>query len=311
MFDLPCKSGKCQVAGIPVFVENPVGTCRTGVDRDGMPWMTIMKNSYGHIPCCEGADGEYLDVYIGDYSGIAGKAYVVKQRCPFTGKYDEDKVMLGFLNQEQARCAYLEHYNRPDYLGKIVAVPMDEFVRGVKAGRAPWMGKVKKGGEQFTAKWKIRRERREEADLNKDIDRALSDNGLSDGEKRATKKIVKMEIGSGGKILKGEKNKAYHRQIRSKAKLLADHTDKRRVAKIGQMVDQISKDYAAEPEQPTWSFDGPAQNDNGSVPDAGAGRQMERELAWLHNERRLNAVHEIQEGTLAAVSNSLGTSQTQ
>jgi hypothetical protein len=47
--------------------------------------------------------------------------------------YDEDKAMLGFASEDEARAAYLQHYDDPRFLGPITAMPVDEFVAKVRA----------------------------------------------------------------------------------------------------------------------------------------------------------------------------------
>ena len=54
-------------------------------------------------------------------------AFVVHQNDPATGAYDEDKVMLGFDSEDEARKAYLSQYDRPGFLGDIVKMDIDTF----------------------------------------------------------------------------------------------------------------------------------------------------------------------------------------
>jgi hypothetical protein len=53
--------------------------------------------------------------------------YIVNQNDPVTGKFDEQKVMLGFKNEEEAKEAYLKQYDRPGFLGDIVKMDIDTF----------------------------------------------------------------------------------------------------------------------------------------------------------------------------------------
>src|SRR5882672_5574960 len=90
----PPKPKARQFAGLRVMVENPKGTIRSGVDRDGSPWEQIMQNDYGYLSKATGADGEGLDVFLGDNED-APNAYIVHQNHPHNGQFDEDKVVLG------------------------------------------------------------------------------------------------------------------------------------------------------------------------------------------------------------------------
>jgi hypothetical protein len=64
--------------------------------------------------------------YIGPNSDSA-KVFVVHQNDPTTGEYDEDKVMLGFGSENEAREAYLSQYDRPGFLGDIDAMDIETF----------------------------------------------------------------------------------------------------------------------------------------------------------------------------------------
>ncbi|MEK7766014.1 MAG: hypothetical protein AAB368_07225, partial [bacterium] len=91
-----------------------------------------MPHHYGYIRTTEGADGDHVDCYIGP-DPDAQDAYVVRQRDPRTGKYDEDKVMLGFGSEAEARAAFLAA--RDDghrALGDVVKIPMGEFRNRVR-----------------------------------------------------------------------------------------------------------------------------------------------------------------------------------
>jgi hypothetical protein len=85
-----------------------------------------MHFDYGYIRGTEGVDGDHVDVYIGP-NEEALKVYVVHQNDPVTGKYDEDKVMLGFDSLYEAKKAYMKQYDRPGFLGGIDILPLEQF----------------------------------------------------------------------------------------------------------------------------------------------------------------------------------------
>ncbi len=116
--------------GLPLAIENRVGSVRKGVDSNGKKWRTIFKHPYGYIKGTEGNDGEEIDAYIGP-NDKATHAFVVHQRKLDSGKHDEDKVMLGFDSKAEARAAYLDHYNKvgPKLLGAISTLTVDELKR--------------------------------------------------------------------------------------------------------------------------------------------------------------------------------------
>ena len=129
--------------GIDVAIENREGSVRSGVDPDGKPWQTRMLYPYGYVSRSEGADGDEVDCYVGP-SQQAENVYVIHQRK--AGKwteYDEDKCMLGFDSIEDAKLAYMKHYNDPRFLGEVTTIPVAEFKRKVAATKkAPGMIKA-------------------------------------------------------------------------------------------------------------------------------------------------------------------------
>ena len=129
--------------GLKVSIENDAGTLRHGVSADGRAWHVRMHYAYGYIRRTEGMDGDQVDVYVGPHFD-APMVYVVHQRRYGDWKnYDEDKAMLGFLSEDDARSAYLSCYDDPRFLGPITAMPVAEFVAKAKATlHAPQMIKA-------------------------------------------------------------------------------------------------------------------------------------------------------------------------
>jgi hypothetical protein len=115
-----------KFAGFNISIENKKGSVRSGKDKDGHEWHSNMHYDYGYIRGTEGVDGDHVDVYIGP-DEESQSVYIVHQNDPVTGKYDEDKVMLGFSSMHDAKKAYLKQYDRPGFLGKIDIIPIEEF----------------------------------------------------------------------------------------------------------------------------------------------------------------------------------------
>lgn len=118
--------GRTTFQGMRIAIENRKGEARCGKDRDGKKWRTVMRHPYGYIVGSKGADGGGVDVYVGP-DKKAPDAYVVHQRDKRTGKYDEDKVMLGFRSKKEAKEAFLSHYDSPKFLGPIKRVEVDRL----------------------------------------------------------------------------------------------------------------------------------------------------------------------------------------
>ncbi len=128
------KKGHLTLLGLDIALENPKGYTRSGTDQDGRPWQSTMPHDYGYIKRTQGADGDHVDVFIGD-KPESEMVYVVDQVDPKTGKFDEHKVMMGFADEQAARAGYLGNYEEGwQGLGAIKAMPVDAFKRWVKGG---------------------------------------------------------------------------------------------------------------------------------------------------------------------------------
>jgi hypothetical protein len=124
------KLGHVRVAGLDISVENPQGSERKGTDRNGKPWSITMQHHYGYIKGTKGKDKDHIDTFVrpGTPDDWTGNVYVVDQKNPDTGAFDEHKVMLGFDSVEGARDAYHSNYE-PGWRGMraISAVSMGEL----------------------------------------------------------------------------------------------------------------------------------------------------------------------------------------
>ncbi|QJT28377.1 PLxRFG domain-containing protein [Aeromonas media] len=128
------KKGHLTLQGLDIALENPKGSTRSGTDQDGKAWQSTMAHDYGYIKRTLGADGDHVDVFIGDQPD-SETVYVVDQVDPKTGKFDEHKVMMGFADEQAARVGYLGNYEAGwKGLGAIKAMPAEEFKRWMKEG---------------------------------------------------------------------------------------------------------------------------------------------------------------------------------
>ena len=121
--------------GIPVVIEWPKGSTRTGKDKEGKSWRRDMKADYGYINDGSTAVGDHepLDVYIGP-DVDSDKAYLITQLTD-DGEFDEYKMILGTSNLEEAEALYLSHY--PDdwedtRVGEVEEVPFDSLLNAVE-----------------------------------------------------------------------------------------------------------------------------------------------------------------------------------
>lgn len=119
--------------GLTIAIEHPEGTVREGVDETGKPWRTVFRYAYGEILGTLGLDGDPVDVFIGSYSD-APEVYIVQQmKRKQWDTPDEQKCMINFASIDEAKAAYLGHYDDPRFFGGITAMPVDEFIAKVRA----------------------------------------------------------------------------------------------------------------------------------------------------------------------------------
>lgn len=129
------RKGRVRLNGFDIAIENPKGSTRRGTAPDGTAWESQMAHHYGDIKGTEAADGDNLDVFIGD-SLEASNAYVIDQ-VNDDGAFDEHKVMLGFDSLEQAREGYLANYAEGwQGIGEISETSSEALKSWVKEGDA-------------------------------------------------------------------------------------------------------------------------------------------------------------------------------
>lgn len=124
--------------GLNVSIENPKGSERSGIGKDGNPWSVKMPHDYGYIKGTEGADGDHVDVYIGRHKK-SPHVFVIDQHDCDSGDFDEHKCMLGFANANQAAKAYDKGFS--DGKGgerrrSMLHLSIDDFKEWLKAGNA-------------------------------------------------------------------------------------------------------------------------------------------------------------------------------
>lgn len=128
--------GHVKVQGLDVTIENAKGQVRTGRDADGNEWSVDMPAAYGYVKRTTGADGEQVDVYLGD-EPQADTVFVIDQTDADTMVFDEHKVMVGFPDADAARATYEAGFSDgrgADRLGGMTAMSMDEFKGWLKKG---------------------------------------------------------------------------------------------------------------------------------------------------------------------------------
>jgi len=120
--------GKVSIQGLRVVIENPKGSTRSGVNKDGKRWESKMKAHYGYFSSTEGNDGDEVDVFLGDLAESASPKIFVVNQVDEKGKFDEHKVMFGYKDLAAAKAGYLENYEAGwRGLGSIKEIALDKF----------------------------------------------------------------------------------------------------------------------------------------------------------------------------------------
>lgn len=127
------RKGHVKVLGLDVTIETPRGSARSGISPEGRPWSRVMNHHYGYIKGTVGADGQHLDVLLGDQPhNPTRQVFVVDQQKP-GGGFDEHKVLMGFRNQRAAEQAYKSEYPKDwQGMGRVRAMSVPEFKQWAK-----------------------------------------------------------------------------------------------------------------------------------------------------------------------------------
>ena len=121
-------SRRMDFQGMKISIENDKGELRhwydVGAKKEGT---TKMQYPYGYIRRTIGDDDEHVDVYVGPNES-EDTVYIIRQnKAPNFDRYDEEKVMIGFESEKDAKQAYLTHYNSPKFFGSIRAMDIEDF----------------------------------------------------------------------------------------------------------------------------------------------------------------------------------------
>lgn len=122
-----------SVHGLRLVIETAKGEIRRGRD-----WSVTMPEHYGYIAETFGADNDEVDCFLGP-NPESERAWVIDQRRPDTGTFDEHKVMIGFVSQADALNCYLRAYDDGlafARIGGITEMSMQDLKAWLAAGRA-------------------------------------------------------------------------------------------------------------------------------------------------------------------------------
>ena len=139
------KMGHLSFQGLPISIENPKGSTRSGQDRDGNTWSNKIHQHYGYIKGTMARDKDHIDCFIGDQHN-SDKVFVINQNNPKDGKFDEHKIMFAFLTHSDAVKGYLKNYDndweQKGGIGSVYGTDMKTFKNWIKNGntKVPFKG---------------------------------------------------------------------------------------------------------------------------------------------------------------------------
>lgn len=173
------KTGKVNVQGLDISIENPIGSVRSGTGPEG-PWEVTMPANYGRILGTTASDGDHVDVYLGPEPDRTN-VYVVDQINPETEKFDEVKTMIGFPDKASAIATYDAAFSDgrgPERRAAVTETTIDQFKTWLEKGsqKKPFSESTQTGtkeGEQANGQ-----ENQTQKEQQKEV-AALADEGLA------------------------------------------------------------------------------------------------------------------------------------
>ena len=135
---------RTEFQDLPVSIENRKGSIRRGKDKKG-EWKTKMTAPYGYIRRTVGVDGDQLDCFVGKDKD-SHFAYVIHIKDPKTGKYDEDKVFLGYKTFKEAMKVFKQNYDDwKKYYQGFDIIEMEKFKKKIEKVKGRKLTKSIKG----------------------------------------------------------------------------------------------------------------------------------------------------------------------
>lgn len=120
--------------GLDISIENPKGSERSGTNKDGKEWRSVMPAHYGYFKRSIGADGDHIDCYLGENEN-SKRVYVIDQKDDSTGKFDEHKIMLNYGDRDEAEKAYRSAFSdKKNRIMKVTRMTIPEFKDWLKNG---------------------------------------------------------------------------------------------------------------------------------------------------------------------------------
>jgi phage gp29-like protein len=126
------RKPRVRLHGMEIAIENPKGTRRK-------PEWPELSASYGYISRIgnqssdESKDGEKPDVFLCHSHPESEIVFVIDQEKP-DGRFDEHKVVMGAISEDQAANVYLDNYPDGWHCGPITSMAVPQFKAWLECG---------------------------------------------------------------------------------------------------------------------------------------------------------------------------------
>lgn len=123
--------------GIPITIENELGSTRSGRDDRGRAWSCKLPADYGYIRGTEGSDGDHVDCYVGPAPDSNLVVLVNQRHLNGDMGFDEHKAILGAPSEKAALKIYCDGFSDgrgPDRVMSVEVMSIDAFKNWLRKG---------------------------------------------------------------------------------------------------------------------------------------------------------------------------------
>jgi hypothetical protein len=130
------RKAHVRIRGLEIAIENPAGSERVGHNPDGsIAWSCVMPDHYGYVKKTEGADGDEIDITIGQ--DHTSELVFVLDQMNVDGTFDEHKVFIWFRNLREAMGSYYGSFSDgsgPSRRGGVTTMDFELFKDWLRNG---------------------------------------------------------------------------------------------------------------------------------------------------------------------------------